>query len=381
MLQPLIRLAVTFSFLVSLSSPALAQEAPDEGHQSVFSWPFVEHDMSTRGGTTEGPDLETVTDTTAAFSRLREDSLSKFERDRRAILAMAGTYRVSFDFLEIVGYAPDFRPARPYQSWGTEHVYVVEDDAERISLQHILIMSVVGEDGELLGPFVTKHWRQDWVYEDAEVHTFRGYATWAGTGRDEASREGMWSQTVWQVDDSPRYAGWGEWQHSPERSWWESGETWRPLPRREFSVRDDYDALIGTNTHIVLPTGWVHEQHNVKAVLAGPGEIDRRLAREIGVARYERVRELDTEPGDEYWSATAAFWGEVREYWERAMAEDERIRLRPEVYGQQLFMPLFSRAQAIADGEAFSQAENRQFVTGTIDAYRADPDESVTTDY
>lgn len=51
-----------------------------------------------------------------------------------------------------------------------------------------------------------------------------------------------------------------------------SGETWRPLPRRELSERDGYDVLIGTNTHIVLPTGWVQEEHNVKAVLAGLGE-------------------------------------------------------------------------------------------------------------
>ena len=236
------RLAICLAALALAAPPVAAQD--ESNHDPyVFAWPFVEGEMSPRGGTTEGPPVETVRETTAAFERLQADGISKRERDRRAILAMAGTHRVSFDFLEIVGYAPGFEPAKPYRSWGTEHVYVVEDNEERISLQHILIMTIVGEDGEQMGPFVTKHWRQDWVYEDPEVHAYRGLGTWARETRDESERAGQWSQTVWQVDDSPRYAAWGEWRHTPERSWWTSGETWRPLPRREFSVRDDYDAL------------------------------------------------------------------------------------------------------------------------------------------
>ena len=361
------------------ASPAAADQ--HEKGRYVFGWPFVEADLSTRGGTTEGPPVETVTETTAEFRRLQADGISGFERDRRAILAMTGTYRVSFDFLEIVGYAAGFTPARPYRSWGTEHVYVVEDTGGKISLQHILIMSIVGEDGEVMGPFVTKHWRQDWIYENPDIHTYRGSGTWARAARDLSGRAGQWSQTVWQVDDSPRYAAWGEWRHTPERSWWTSDETWRPLPRREFSVRDDYDVLIGTNTHIVLPTGWVQEEHNVKAVLDGPDQVESRLSREIGIARYERLRDFDTAPGDEYWSATATFWSEVRAYWERAMEENRRIGLKPDVDGVSLFMPLFERAQAIADGEPFTDEQIRTFVTETIDAYRTDPSEAGAVEY
>jgi len=366
---------------IAFCTPLSGQEADDEHERYVFAWPFVDADLTPRGGTTEGPPVEVVTKTTAAFERLRADDLSKVERDRRAILAMAGTYRVSFDFLEIVGYTPGFEPARPYRSWGTEHVYVVEDAEERISLQHILIMSIVGEDGEVMGPFVTKHWRQDWVYQDPQIHTYRGFGTWARAKRDASAREGMWSQAVWQVDDSPRYAAWGKWRHTPERSWWTSEKTWRPLPRREFSVRDDYDVLIGTNTHIVLPTGWVQEERNVKTVLASPSEVKSRLAREIGIARYERIRDFDTAPGDEYWSATSRFWGEVRAYWAQAMEGHTLIRLKSEVDGQKMFQPLFERAQAIADGESFTAEENRAFITETIDAFRAAPREPASAEY
>jgi hypothetical protein len=358
-------------FVLALCTPAGAEE--NERDPYVFAWPFIEGDMTPRGGTTEGPPVEPVTETTEAFERLREEGLSKLERDRRAILAMAGSYRVGFDFLEIVGFTPGFEPAEPYQSWGTEHVYVVENSDERISLQHVLVMTIIGDDGEEMGPFVTKHWRQDWVYEDPEAHAYRGFGTWARETRDEQARAGRWSQTVWQVDDSPRYAAWGEWRHTPERSWWESSETWRPLPRREFSVRDDYDVLIGTNTHIILPTGWVQEEHNVKTVLAGPGEVESRLAREIGIARYERLADFDRSAGDEYWEATRDFWAEVRAYWQREMAEHDAIRLVGEVDGRNLFEPLFERAQQITDGEEFDAADNRAFIEETVDSYRAEP--------
>jgi len=82
-----------------------------------------------------------------------------------------------------------------------------------------------------------------------------------------AERRGAWSQTVYQVDDSPRYGSVGRWVHSAEASIWEGGEAWRPLPRREHSVRSDYQVLAGRNRHTILPTGWVHEQDNSKLVL------------------------------------------------------------------------------------------------------------------
>ena len=146
-------------------------------------------------------------------------------------------------------------------------------------------------------------------------------------------------------------------------------------------MRDDYDALVGTNTHIILPTGWVQEEHNVKAVLAGPGEIESRIAREIGIVRYERIRNFDTSPGDAYWQNTADFWGQVRAYWQRAMSDDEKIRLKPEVDGQKLFQPLFERAAAIDDGETFTAEQNRAFVDETIGAFRADPGETGSAEY
>ena len=72
---------------------------------------------------------------------------------------------------------------------------------------------------------------------------------------------------MYQVDESPRYASVGRWQHTASFSTWLSADTWRPLPRREWSVRDDYHVLLGTNRHTVGPTGWLQEENNLKAVL------------------------------------------------------------------------------------------------------------------
>ncbi len=74
---------------------------------------------------------------------------------------MAGSYRVSFDFIETTGLGENYQPPRPYFSWATERVSVLANEPKFISLQHTLVMEFVGKDGKVQGPFTMKHWRQD----------------------------------------------------------------------------------------------------------------------------------------------------------------------------------------------------------------------------
>lgn len=339
----------------------------------IFGWPFVENEsMEPRGGTSRGPEVELETDISEVFKAIHADNISDFERDRRAILAMQGPYRVSFDFLEVSGYTAAFSPARPYRSWGTEYVYVVADEGEFISLQHVLVMSIIDKEGNTIGPFVTKHWRQDWRYEPATTHRYRGANTWERERIPRKQRRKAWVQTVWQVDDSPRYSGWGKWQHENEYSTWESNDTWRPLPRREYSVRKDYDVLIGRNSHTVTVNGWVQQEHNDKVVLEKVGVDGKRLSREYGIARYERIKNYDFGPGDEYMKATGGFWNAVRDHWNKVFDENKTVSLRAPIDQQSLFMTMFGRAQAIADGEAFDEQQNAEFIAETIKSFMAD---------
>lgn len=360
--------------LILTTGTAIAYEQDGaEDIDYLFAWPFVETEgMSPRGGTTRAPVPEPVAEPTDAWTALQAPGLEPFERDRRAILAMAGEYRVSFDFLETVGFEPGFEPARPYRSWGTEFVEVIADEGDFISLQHILVMVFENDDGELQGPMVTKHWRQDWRYEDTAMHEYRGHGVWERRRLDPDQVAGAWSQAVYQVDDSPRYESFGRWQHHPTHSVWEGNETRRPLPRREFSVRDDYDVLLGTNRHTILPDGWIHEQDNLKTVVGEDGRLDPEqpfLAREMGVNRYHVIDGFDFSAGREYWQATRAFWALVRDAWSRRFAEHERIELQPEVDGESMMMTLFGRAQAIADGDDFDREAARETIEALFERH------------
>jgi hypothetical protein len=359
-------------FITVMAGTCFADDEP-ERRQFTFSWPFEPGDqMRPRGGTSKGPDVELLEGESEAWRALREPGLSKFERDRRAILAMAGGYRTSFDFIETVGFGPDFSPARPYQSWSTEYIDVIADSGTEISLQHIIVMFFIDGDGQMQGPVVQKHWRQDWRYEDDSIHEFVGNGRWRERRPDPDSVRGLWSQAVYQVDDSPRYEAYGEWVHEGNYSSWTSQETWRPLPRRESSVRDDYDLLIGTNKHTITPAGWVHEENNLKTVLGDdghPAEDRPYLARELGLNRYERIVGFDFSAREGYWTATSAFWSDVRAAWARIYAENPSFVLASRVDGAALFQPMFTYAAELESGEPYDPAAGRAFIEATLDQY------------
>lgn len=336
----------------------------------TFSWPLdVAGALKPRGGTTRGADVVLDKQESAEWKALQAPGQSDLERDRKAILAMAGTYRVTFDFLEVVPYGSNPEPKAPYQSWATEKVYVDRNEERYISLVHILSMQVKKEDGTVSEPMVTKHWRQDWRYEPDSIVEFKGGDSWERRKLSPAEVKGQWLQTVYQVDESPRYASIGRWEHTPSFSTWLSGETWRPLPRREWSVRKDYNVLIGTNRHTILPSGWVQEENNLKAVLTPQRQLDSKLpyvGREYGVARYERIRDADFSAADEYYQKTRQFWNDVRAKWNDAFATQQRVTLRGQVDQLGLFVPLFKHADAIAKGSRTADASSQKVISETL---------------
>jgi hypothetical protein len=365
------------------SGAAHAQEAATEKDPLrlyTFSWRFLdESTLAPRGGSTHGAPVTVVTEPTAEWQSLQTPGLRSFEKDRRAILAMVGGYRASFDFIEVAAFKGAFKPTRPYQSWGTEKVYVIEDKGTSIKLQHLLVMSMIGPDGKVDGPYVTKHWRQDWQYEPIEQLVYRGLNTWERVTLPKAQTKGQWRQTVYQVDDSPRYSGVAPWRHLANHSSWEDAEGWRPLPRREFSVRNDYQVLIGSNRHIITPTGWVHEQQNLKAALTKPGQLagpDAVIAREVGLNRYERLTEFDWSAGDRYIQATEPVWRAVRRKWDEIIARKEPLRMKGAPDKDGLFVPLYEYAESLAEsgGPARTPTEIRQHVDQAVNAYLLPPE-------
>jgi len=334
----------------------------------TFAWPNGEGMPKPRGSSTKGAPVALDTEPTPEWKRLHAAGLSEFERDRQAILAMAGPYRVSFDFLEVARFDPSLKADVPYQSWGTEYVFVSEDGGNFIALQHVLVMRVLQKDGTESEPFVTRHWRQEWRYEAQGALTYQGANAWKLMPVPDAQRRGAWVQSVYQVDDSPRYAAAGRWQHTDSFSSWVSEETWRPLPRREWSVRDDYQVLVGTNRHTITSTGWLQEENNLKVALdeAGkPRQTMPYLAREYGVARYERIKDYDFRQGKDYFDKTEPFWAEVRTAWKEIIGRGGFRLVKPVDRGQ-LFVPFFEYAEKLSDGETFVPEDARPFIGKTL---------------
>lgn len=250
-----------------------------------------------------------------------EDKVS-FEADRQDILTIAGNYKVTFDMRESTPWRADYTPIDPKLSGGHESIRVIEDTGRVIRLQHLLVVSHEGKD------MVIKHWRQDWEYEPARVLVYSGPGSWTWEAVPERMRAGRWSQTVYQVDDSPRYAGWGQWTTEAGVRRWRSNWTWRPLARRDAVRGPVYDRYYGINRHQSFPGGWIHWQDNSKM-----GLFDGKLqpvVQEYVLNTYTKFDGYRIKAADDYWAATKGYWSAVRGEWDRIAAVKNGIRVTEE---------------------------------------------------
>jgi hypothetical protein len=221
------------------------------------------------------------------------------------------------------------------------------------------------EKGEVQGPAVMKHWRQDWTYEDKELHVFQGNRTWKRV--DAPNPKGRWSQAVFQVDDSPRYEVMGEWTHDGKLHTWQSDNCPRPLPRREHSVRKDYNVLEGFHEITLTPNGWVHLQNNRKLQVDPDGK-RTYLGAELGVNRYEEITSPELAPAfTKYWEKTGDYWKDVRDTWTATLKENDQFALKDEdAEGEKLYALHFEYAGDLEKAEKPDPAANLKHAQETI---------------
>lgn len=266
------------------------------------------------------------------------DAESKRDKDRLAILAMQGDYKVDFHFRETVPLQAGYEYHDEKNTGGFETVIVVEDSDNRLVLQHVLVG----------GGHVIKHWRQDWIYEATERFEFAADQTWEVRPIDADKTSGAWTQCVYEVSDAPRYCGTGRWNHRYGVSTWTSDRTWRPLPRREYTVRSDYNAINAENRHTITPQGWTHEQDNTKTLRSGQQTVGT-LVREFGFNDYRSIKGFDFEPARQYWADTADYWAAVRSAWDRRLVTGSSLRLKTEVDGMPIIAGTFDQAENAAE--------------------------------
>ncbi len=281
-------------------------------------------------------------------------------RDHDVILRMQGEYTVDFAFDETVLLQPGYERAPAMHSGGNELVVVVEDTPNRIVLQHLLVDAKSGH--------VTKHWRQDWTYEAPTRFEFSADQTWRVRAIPAAIKQGAWTQCVYEVSDAPRYCGTGKWRYDNGVPTWTSDLSWRPLPRREYTKRSDYNALAVVNRHTLTPNGWTHEQFNTKVQREADGT-QREIAREFGFNDYIKTTEVDFTPARDYWTATAGYWAKVRRHWDGFLGQAPGVHLKTKVDGMAMIIPLFTQAEDVQAGKPVADRQiDEVFATYVVKA-------------
>ena len=272
--------------------------------------------------------------------------------DIEAIKEMCGCFKVRFNFAETFAPDKDYQYHDNYYSGGLEYAIPVEISKDKVVIQHLLVIN---------DSTVIKHWRQDWLYENTALYTFHKNSTWQFNPLDKEEVKGQWTQKVYQVDDSPRYEASGSWVHKDGRHYWETVAD-APLPRREFSKRDDYNVLKRRNRQEITEQGWVHEQDNDKIIRTDSDEL---LAQEKGWNTYTRIADSQCQPAIDWWKENAAFWSDVRDSWDTLFAQQQTVKVTQKIDGEMLMFKLFALGDEYA-GDQYQQEEARQKIDELI---------------
>ena len=266
------------------------------------------------------------------------NSQSKIQKDRDAINKMCGCFEIQFNFKETFQRIDDeeYVPSKEYRSFALELAIPIVNENKKISIQHLLIVGPPNNQS------IIKHWRQDWVYQNQDLYTYDTANTWNYTQMSKKRVKGQWTQKVFQVDDSPRYEGSSTWVHVDGKSYWEN-TNYAPLPRREYSKRNDYNIMLRTNRHEITDSGWVHDQDN-KKILKKEGE-EIILAEEKGLSPYKRVSSKKCAKALQWWADNEEKWNSVRNEWESVYNKKQSLTLNSSVNGKRLYeYLLFSNA-------------------------------------
>ncbi|MFI5129117.1 MAG: DUF6607 family protein [Chitinophagales bacterium] len=263
---------------------------------------------------------------------------------RQDIEKLCGCYEVEFKYAETFSPDPAYKfHERDEISGGIELILPIEASDKKIVLQHLLVIT---------DSMIIKHWREDWTYENPTIFRYQGNKLWTKEQLTPEDVKGKWTQSVWEVSDAPRYQGASEWIRTDGKTFWQNTSD-APLPRREYSVRNDYNILKRTNRLTLTDFGWVHEQDNQK-IIRHQGS-DKLLAEEKGVNSYKKTDESKCAAAKAYWEKNKAYWAKVRTAWENYMSSHTSVELKDTEAGKPLHQYLTDLAADFAKGKVKPQ--------------------------
>lgn len=271
-----------------------------------------------------------ILQTTLAFSQ------NKKNKDKNAILKMSGCFEVSFNFSETFKFTDDSTYIKSPNKIANalEWAELVKNNDNEIMIQHILQM---GNDSNA---YIIKHWRQDWLYQNQNLLSYIKDNEWRSETLKHKDVRGQWTQKVLQVDDSPRYEGSATWIHVDGKSFWESRVN-APLPRREYTIRNDYNVLNRGNRVEITDNGWLHDQDNLK-IIKKDSLPDVIKAREVGLNYYVKVDDKQCIYAKKWWNNEKNKWAIIRSAWDQIYQSNQIVNLESTVNNKRIYEYLFS---------------------------------------
>ena len=149
--------------------------------------------------------------------------------------------------------------------------------------------------------------------------------------------------------------------HVDNKHFWENN-TDAPLPRREYSKRNDYNVMLRGNRHEITENGWIHGQDNEK-IIRQKGKEDILLAREKGMNSYRRVNSTKCEVAKAWWADHSEFWSKVRDSWDEVYSHEGDLTLAKKVEEKPLYRFLFSLEKDGASQAEISEVIRRFIVS------------------
>ncbi len=232
---------------------------------------------------------------------------------------LCGCFSVNFQYAETFAMSDDYKYQEREDMNAIEWVMPIMDTEGKMALQHLLVIN---------DSMIVKHWREEWVYESPEILEFQGDRVWTRKTLSADEVKGSWTQTIWEVNDEPRYQGIGRWIQNDGKTYWESTAD-APLPRREYTHRSDYNILRRQNRILISENGYVHEQDNHK--IQRTNGKDQLLVQEKGFNTYYKVDEEECAPAVKYWKENKLFWTLVRQEWDQRLKDLNRVKVNEKV--------------------------------------------------
>lgn len=258
--------------------------------------------------------------TTSLLFSLLIAGVANAQNGRENIDKLCGCFSVNFQYAETFSPKADYKYHEREDMNAIELVLPIEKSNDKYVMQHLLVIN---------DTMVIKHWREEWAYQSPVLYEFKGNKQWQKKTLDASDVAGTWTQTVWEVNDEPRYQGVSRWINNDGKTYWENTAD-APLPRREYSVRNDYNILRRHNRIAITKDGYQHEQDNDKIIRQDDGK-DELLAQEKGYNTYYKIDDKECTAAREYWKKNEAFWSVIRHNWDEYIAKTPNVSVKEKV--------------------------------------------------